>query len=905
MHHVFKFLFLILIISNANLMGHNKTELFLEKSKFNKKLQLLIEANRAFLTKFRSKEAVTLFDSKPFLDYYMEESLGEKMNLQRAAYFDTINKDLKEYFTRTHQTSGFEELKQAARQSAFLALIKNQAFFKKLLSNACHNLKTTQNQQFVHHCREVIQDIEQKSQEHPSIHGHPRDLYHFDDIRILRALGNKKHYPSKLPIAKYSKVSKEIRLRAKQVLIQIKGKLEKADLELEEFSSIFEKISRSDVQEFRNTSAWNLTKDQLDLIIDAKHSLMNIKLNFGRNFDLQLLMNHPSIRSAFRTGLQNLVLLDELHGENIDLALLDRLKNEHNQSTFHPQVVIEGAGPTGLLMAITQYQAGAAVALFEKRSLFYDRTQIVRLDPIWMAMLKFYLGEEYYRLFEGKGHRGIIRSDGFGEIATLFLEISIHNQLTKLISMLQHKKNDAPAIERFAAYEITQILQPKGNGGKFQIVAAYRHQSDPMKLISADEGLKDQDTPDLPAEDEIIREIDILICSGGKSSKMKEKFLPSSISVTEQQFYGVSSWLSHHISGNTFDDQSAFPGQHPDQFDLFQDFRGVVHLDRAFRKNYVNRLQEELNSENFNYLDPILKVPVLEFIANDKSFIRFIEEGPENPYVQTRTFENRGLIYVGMEVPTELRHILAAVDQELLKIADEASVEEKRSFESQKDLIMKHFQHSWFQNIMGQYGLDQSNGLTKERIDKNFSIMFPVDQQRLHRDHFFSHIKKGDAQLFVAAAGDANNSPHFMRYSGLTGAREDILGLQKWTKGMAMQISIHDRSILEKQLRDDWERTAEFVISRGTAFLKQLEEGVIKKRRLEKMEKILDHLVEETAKTENQQPYQVIKEEDGNYLLKFQDSLQTIFPKNDGSFDMGGKNYDSFEQIILEMNFQT
>ena len=49
-------------------------------------------------------------------------------------------------------------------------------------------------------------------------------------------------------------------------------------------------------------------------------------------------------------------------------------------------------------------------------------------------------------------------------------------------------------------------------------------------------------------------------------------------------------------------------------------------MDKTFRMNYVRMLQEELNSENFNYLDEILKESVLDFIANDKKLISLLKK---------------------------------------------------------------------------------------------------------------------------------------------------------------------------------------------------------------------------------------------------------------------------------------
>src|SRR5262249_47446311 len=150
------------------------------------------------------------------------------------------------------------------------------------------------------------------------------------------------------------------------------------------------------------------------------------------------------------------------------------------------------------------------------------------LDPKWMVLLKFYLGEDFYKLFDDPGHRGVIRSDGFGEISTTALEETLHLRLSLLISAIRGIKTPVRPLERFVAYELKGVKGKPGVG--FQSYASYLEQSDPEFIITH----KPQDVKPDP---EIARDIDVLICAGGKSSPMKEMFLPSSIAVTEKQNY--------------------------------------------------------------------------------------------------------------------------------------------------------------------------------------------------------------------------------------------------------------------------------------------------------------------------------------------------------------------------------
>lgn len=895
-------IFFLLLLSSANLITlvHADSSFLNEELLINKPSALARESDK-FLKRFQAGQAVTLFDSKPFLVYELSKSLDKGMDSKTALFFDTMHQELTEYYARTHQKGGFEELEVAARQSVFLTMIQNPELLKELNQKLCEGKDTVQIRQYIQLCQQVLNDIKLKNNEQPSIHGHPRDLFNEKDLKIIKAIKQNRNYPAKLKRAEYPRIVQAIRSEAKTLFRLIRSKLKEADQELAKYSSLFATLENLDIEKIQNQSSTRLSNNEVKIVLEAKASLMNINLAAGRNFELSFLVKSQMINPEYKTGLQNLLALDDIHGESIDLALLKHIIDEHNQASVHPKVAVEGGGPTGLLMAITQFQAGADVTLFEKRSTFYDRTQIVRLDPKWMSILKFYLGEEYYHLFEGENHRGVIRPDAFGEIATAFLEEALHNQLTKLISMLKHAEGKIPPMERLAAYEMVRVEAPKEEGQRFRIVAEYNKDYDPSNVILDSEFNLNRVPPTQtidPCPEQIEREIDAIICAGGKSSPMKEKFLSSSIAVTEQKYYGVSSWLAQPIAGHPYNDVHCFPGQNPSRFDMFQDFRGMVYLDESFRINYLNKLFDDFNHEDFHYLEDTLKDAVLDFLTTNEALSDFIANGPQEPYVQTRTFENYGLIYVGMEVPGELKNVMGSIDQKLTKIVDLASAEDKKPLKIQKELILKHFQHAWFQNVISQYGMDQKHGLSMDKLDKKFSTLFNVDQNRLHHDHFFSHIEKGSSHLFVAAAGDANNSPHFMRYSGLTGAREDILGLQKWTKGMAFQNSDRDQKALEAKLIEDWERTAEFVISRGKAFLKLLSDDEVAQNRKAKLTKILDLQIAETANASHN--YQVLKDKHGQYAVHFGGNIKTIIPQEDGSFHMGGKNYESFAQIKLE-----
>lgn len=830
----------------------------------------------AFKSKFEQGHPVTLFDARPYVEYDWEQRMTGHSD---AGFY----KKLKAYYADSHQASGFEEIEVAARISVFA------------------NTKTQLSKNTKELCQWIVNDIKDKAKQHPSVHGHPRDLYTKEDLANLQAIV--KSFPPANPVHQ----------QASAQLNKIQESVGKSNLTLRKYSSLFQRLEATQTP-------------SISLILEAKNAWMEIELLSGRYLELDLLKEHPTIPEITRKGLERLSTLDQTRSKEIDQAMLQSFIEEHGKALRHPRVAIEGAGPTGLLLAITQFRAGAEVSIFEKRSTIFDRTQIVRLDPKWMTMLKFYLGEDYYKLFIDEGKKGIIRSDGFGEISTKELEDVLHNRLTELISLIPPVKRKIPPLERFAAHEITRVYPP-AVGKKFVITAYYSERFDVA------------DAPQEVSRDQQSRDIDMMICAGGKSSLMKDTFLPSSTPVSQKENYGVCSWVSRRI-----------PGQDRDKMDLFQDFRNMIKVDEGFRNRFKAQLNDTFSPDGIvasSVNEKLLK----EFSdqMNSLEFNQFIKNGPLQPFIQTRTFENLGLIYIGMEIPVEVNALFknfeASLDNLIVKgktneiIELEKKIQDtlqhidvvdyflkknptlerqnrKNSLESElptlraeleakspghaemarhKQFMMETLRKIWFQNVMDTYGLSQKHGLTIDTIDPKFAAMFPVDQNRMHQAHSFSTIKShsSESELLILAAGDAFASPHFMRYSGLTGARENILDYQDYTRHVSRDQNPDQKGLLSK-LRHKGERTASFVIERGKAFLTPKTQQEIDKTRRDRMIALLDKEVV----SRNGYNYTVKKVGEGRYEAHKGLQKIVILPQA-GFFRVEGSEilYDSFEQI--------
>jgi hypothetical protein len=184
-----------------------------------------------------------------------------------------------------------------------------------------------------------------------------------------------------------------------------------------------------------------------EAIVRAQKAFMNIELDHGRRFKYAAFMEFNTLRARLR----QFVAVSQMSCEELDDARLKLLREaqrsngtrvEHRElvrgRTYHYQskdtgkyyafvfdgkripghnvvkvppqsVIVVGGGPTGLLSTIHCTESclvtGGKMKLYEDRDAFpkggatFERAQVVRLDPRWIAMLRFYLGTAFEDVF--------------------------------------------------------------------------------------------------------------------------------------------------------------------------------------------------------------------------------------------------------------------------------------------------------------------------------------------------------------------------------------------------------------------------------------------------------------------------------------------------------------------------
>ena len=556
------------------------------------------------------------------------------------------------------------------------------------------------------------------------------------------------------------------------------------------------------------------------LIAQGRAVLLDIQLNEGRRWDLESfikLEGYASDTNHNQQMLKKLLELDRLRGPQVDLAQLDWLIAQNLNAQKHLNVAVEGAGPTGLTLAFTQFQEGANVSVFEKRSTECNQQQVVRLDPKWMDMLKFYLGEHFYDMFgqDGQPGKGIVRPDGFGEIASDRLENALNHRLNELMARKheqtpQSSDQQEVGVERLAGYEMKAVEESKEG---FTVQAQYNPEHAPSSLAN---GQKNSPADDQKPETMLSRPVDLVICAGGQNSKIRSKYMEDRV-VTDSKSYAVGSWEG------TKDQPIA-----NDRLDTFPDYRGMLVFDQKFQQFFREQLKSQLDKiEGLNEHERF--VLEKQFSEDSKNIIE-LETSTLGRAVRTRCLENKNQVSIGIELPEEFNQFCQNVQKQLAALpasefdqnrvkrseADQEAWPKQRAAKAQKAISK-----ALLQTAAHSYDLDSSLGITEEKINDSSAAIFPVQQHRVRKN--VVKKKSGSHKVVITAAGDAAASHHFMSSTGLTGARENVLHLQNYTKDVSRQenpkVDQKTQRLALDYLEMHQKGVRDFVIQQGKDFL--------------------------------------------------------------------------------------
>ena len=541
-----------------------------------------------------------------------------------------------------------------------------------------------------------------------------------------------------------------------------------------------------------------------EIIAQGRAALLEIQQKEGLQWDLTVLARKMSKeRSCSKENtlkFNKLLEIKPLQGEMIDLAQLDWMIAKNNRGHNPMNVAIEGSGPTALMLALTQFASGANVSLIEKQSSEYERRQIIRLDPVWMAQLEFYLGQKFRDLFGEKGRpgKGTIRSDGYGEIAIHRLQEALSLRVEEL--MARHDKLSSKSgepqknkVERFADYEMTSVEDSEGG-----------------YIVKAKDVLK--------PEAAISRPVDMVICaSDDKSPIRKQYFKDKTVKGTGN--YGICSWEGSKEQPIT-----------NDRLKTFSDFRRVVVFDQQFQTSFQEEMKSQIDA--IEGLDDDEKQCLKEQTGEQSASVLKLKKSTLGRAMQTQCTENKNQISIGMTLPEEFTQFCQKVQKQLAAVPvreidqnfELRSKSDKKKWRDQRAAdVQKALTKAWFQTVARSYGIDQSMGVTQDKIHDSSVAVFPAQQHGVKKNVI--EKSAGSHKVLITAAGDAATTRHFMSGSGWTGAREGVQHLEWFTNEWTGDVSFkrwpselkHSNAGLPGALERRLQKTEDYVITQQRA----------------------------------------------------------------------------------------
>lgn len=417
---------------------------------------------------------------------------------------------------------------------------------------------------------------------------------------------------------------------------------------------------------------------------------------------------------------------------------LKKIRDNHIQAKISKDpkdVVVIGAGPTGLMAALKLYESGARVTLVEARTTLHTRKQTVVLDPSIMADLRHYLGNEYKTLFA----MGRIYPDGRGHVAIRDLEKALFNTLSKLA------EQDGDNLEIITGHGASKILPPDQDHEQFRISLKGSDKTINCDYIYSAEGGRNS----FSGKNHIL----------GQTNKAKVE-LDATPNTYITMLYDIKEDLN---------DLGRAPIQGAQIPKNITQIRDKLNLSEEQQVTFFRQCrlmqQDPLFSSFFNEIKKDTQGIAFNQALTDLMSTEFL-----NKEIDLRTFETRGLFYIATEVPPPFHQAM-----DLLHLMSKRT-DLNQAVREQALVLQKKLQNEWSTLLSGSKFkfLDDD----RVQIDYQASQTFQVTPQGTSLAARI--LTKGDKKLMVLAGGDLFRSPHFYSGSGISSAHAGVNAFQRY-----------------------------------------------------------------------------------------------------------------------------
>ncbi|MBL7525076.1 FAD-dependent oxidoreductase [Legionella bononiensis] len=433
---------------------------------------------------------------------------------------------------------------------------------------------------------------------------------------------------------------------------------------------------------------------------------------------------------AGQLDVLNLIKANRLKPQEInDRVTVTHLKNRTDEPK---ELVVIGAGPTGLMAALKLYESGANITLLEARqgSQLHTRKQAVVLDPSIMADLRHYLGSDDY---SGLFKRGYIYPDGRGHIIIKDLERAL---MSRLIELARVNSSDLKIVTGMKAYE---IIPPDDHHKKFRV------------------GVLEHDTS---------FDCDYVYCAeGGRNAFSNPLYLlksPNKAEVNRDQTPNAYITMIYDIKENNPQNLFQVEGQLTHIKKIRDEFQPSLMQIEAFISGFLNSsypLFTELRRriDNDELAEPLNRA--FNELLKAETFKIKVDEKEDN----LRTFETKGQFYIATKVPPVLQTFMQLLNQ----IANDSKAKEK-SKQLARDMQI-NIQLEWSKLLTHKFPFLSDPRVTLDYKNSQSFVVNPQGTAVAARI-----LKHQEQELMVLAGGDLFRAPHFYSGSGLSSAHAEV-----------------------------------------------------------------------------------------------------------------------------------
>ena len=360
---------------------------------------------------------VSLIEARPFLKAYYQVVFLSVLEDYHLIAANGLKRRLETHFRTTRQAGGFATFEYNVMQEVVQEYINSNSAANVQGVLALTDDRTTPGRYNM--LRAILHRALQNGIiRNEFVVGDPQDQVKQEQMELLEWIDNAPGLVAKLGLPQVTRGRNRVDATLATMKDNIKFDVQTEVANVQEFALSVKSLERMNIDQIdqKIKIGQRLSKEELDTIVVARKALLDIQLGVGRRWHSSVLARPEYWRTPLEHSTYTKMLqIDQLRSPQIFQAQRAWIVKEHQSAVKHPRVVIEGGGPIGLMSAISQFEVGGNVKVLEKRKFNFERAQILRLDPIWIGMLKFYLGEEYYEIFRIPEHpdthdaRGFIR----------------------------------------------------------------------------------------------------------------------------------------------------------------------------------------------------------------------------------------------------------------------------------------------------------------------------------------------------------------------------------------------------------------------------------------------------------------------------------------------------------------